>query len=54
MKQLNQLQELAQQHGIKTTKRLFTSESRTGKPLFLDVEKSKNELVRELREAGVL
>jgi hypothetical protein len=51
---MDELKKLAEENGIKLTKRLFVDDKETGKTVFLDVEKSRQQLVDELRAVGAI
>lgn len=58
MRNKQQLHQLAQQHGVRTTKRVFFDtvdpHTRQKSTSFLDVPRPPREIVEELTEKGVL
>lgn len=56
MKDRAKLRELAQQHGVKTKKRVWFDKFENGQKVstFMDLDKPANELYNELKEMGVV
>ena len=57
MKNKQQLRELAQQHGVKLTKRVFFTkydDNRRQQETFMDVPRPIDEVARELKERGLV
>ena len=56
MKDRAKLRELAQQHGVKTTKRVWFDKIENGQKVssFIDLDRPVNELADELKEMGVM
>lgn len=54
MKNPEKIRALAEKHGVKTRKRLFVDDARTGKTQFLDVNRPVDEIVDDLVALGVL
>jgi hypothetical protein len=54
VRNIEHLKQLAEEHGVKLTKRLFIEDRESGETRFFDVEKSRGQLTDELRDLGVI